>query len=171
MNTSDRRPLVAAGALLGIGLGGFLDGIVFHQILQVHSMLSGRVARDNVVGLEINMFWDGMFHVFTWLVTTLGVALLWTAMQRPAAPRSTRTLLGSMALGWGLFNLIEGVINHHILHLHHVVETADHQAFDIAFLASGLVLIGLGATLILAGREQPGGPSGPQRGPQATVSS
>jgi uncharacterized membrane protein len=40
------RPLVAAGALLGIGLGGFVDGILFHQILQLHNMLSNWVPRD-----------------------------------------------------------------------------------------------------------------------------
>jgi uncharacterized membrane protein len=26
-----RRPLISAGTLLGIGLGGFVDGIVLHQ--------------------------------------------------------------------------------------------------------------------------------------------
>ena len=31
------RPLLAAGALLGIGMGGFVDGILFHQILQIQT--------------------------------------------------------------------------------------------------------------------------------------
>jgi len=30
----------SAGILLGIGLGGFVDGIVLHQILQWHHMLT-----------------------------------------------------------------------------------------------------------------------------------
>jgi uncharacterized membrane protein len=30
----------APGILLGIGLGGFVDGIVLHQILQWHHMLT-----------------------------------------------------------------------------------------------------------------------------------
>ena len=38
-----QRPVVAAGIVLGAGLGGFFDGIVFHQILQVHNMLTGRI--------------------------------------------------------------------------------------------------------------------------------
>ncbi|MBA3481110.1 MAG: DUF2243 domain-containing protein, partial [Pirellulales bacterium] len=38
---TDRRPLIAAATLLGIGLGGFVDGILFHQLLQFHNMLSG----------------------------------------------------------------------------------------------------------------------------------
>lgn len=39
---ANRRPLIAAGAALGIGMGGFLDGIVLHQLLQVHNMLSAK---------------------------------------------------------------------------------------------------------------------------------
>ncbi len=34
-----RSPLIAAGVLMGAGLGGFVDGIALHQILQWHMML------------------------------------------------------------------------------------------------------------------------------------
>jgi len=40
----DRRPLIIAGLLLGIDLGGFADGILFHQILQIHNMLSAWIS-------------------------------------------------------------------------------------------------------------------------------
>jgi len=152
-DTMTRRPLIAAGTLLGIGMGGFVDGILFHQLLQVHSMLSAQVTRTTVAGLEINMFWDGLFHVLTWTMTALGLALLWKAVQRRDVPLSTKTLVGSMALGWGLFNLVEGIIDHHLLHIHHVTETDNHLVWDLAFLASGLLLIGIGATMISAGRK------------------
>ena len=66
----NRRPLIAAGTLLGVGLGGFVDGIVFHQLLQVHNMLSAIVPPDNLVNAKINMVWDGVFHSLTWLCTT-----------------------------------------------------------------------------------------------------
>ena len=32
--------LVSAGILFGLGLGGFFDGIVLHQVLQWHHMLT-----------------------------------------------------------------------------------------------------------------------------------
>ena len=150
---TNRRPLIAAGTLLGIGLGGFVDGILFHQLLQIHGMLSARVTRTTVAGLEINMFWDGLFHVVTWTMTALGVVLLWKAVRRNDVPLSTKTLGGSMAMGWGLFNLVEGIINHHLLHLHHVTETDNHLIWDLTFLASGLLLIGVGASIISAGRK------------------
>lgn len=153
MAETTRRPLIAAGTLLGIGMGGFVDGILFHQLLQVHSMLSARVPRNTVAGLEINMFWDGLFHAFTWVMTALGLALLWKAVQRRDVPLSTKTLVGSLALGWGLFNLVEGGIDHHLLHVHHVTETDSHLMWDLAFLTSGLVLIGAGLSTISAGRK------------------
>jgi uncharacterized membrane protein len=157
---TNRRPLIAAGLLLGVGLGGFVDGIVFHQILQWHNMLTGPgyypkagVDPETVIrNMQVNMFWDCLFHAFTWLTTAVGLALLWRAGQRPDVPWSTRTFLGSLPLGWGLFNLVEGVIDHHILHVHHVVEGPGHLAWDIGFLASGLVLIALGWTLVSSGR-------------------
>ena len=143
-NETTRRPLIAAGTALGIGMGGFVDGIVLHQLLQVHNMLSAKYPTRGippeqlVVNLQINMFWDGLFHVLTWVMTAVGLALLWHAVRQRNVPLSTRTLVGAMIFGWGLFNLVEGVIDHHILHIHHVTETDNHLLWDLAFLASGV---------------------------------
>ena len=104
-------------------MGGFVDGIVFHQLLQFDNMLSAKLRTKGlpperlVVNLEINMFWDGLFHVFTWITTAIGIGLLWHAVRKPGVLLSTRTRLGSLALGWGLFNLLEDLIDHHILHI------------------------------------------------------
>jgi uncharacterized membrane protein len=146
--------LIAAGTALGIGLGGFVDGIVLHQLMQIHNMLSAKyptrgIPNDQlVVNLEINMFWDGLFHVLTWVMTAVGIALLWGAAKNPKVHLKGSTLAGAMILGWGLFNVVEGLINHHILHIHHVTETADHLMWDIAFLASGVVMIVIGLLVI-----------------------
>jgi uncharacterized membrane protein len=148
----DRRPLIAAGTLLGSGLGGFVDGITFHQLLQLHNMLSAVRPVTNLANAEINMVWDGLFHAFTWVMTAIGLALLWRAGERADVPWSTRTFLGSLSLGWGLFNLVEGIIDHHILNVHHVVERPGHLPWDFAFLASGVVLILMGLSLIRSGR-------------------
>ena len=87
-----RRPLIAAGLLLGAGLGGFVDGIVLHQILQWHNMLSARLPPDNLVRAKVNMYWDGMFHAAVWVMMAIGLRLLWAATGRPDVPRSGRTL-------------------------------------------------------------------------------
>jgi len=33
-------PVIAAATFLGLGLGGFIDGILLHQLLQWHQMIS-----------------------------------------------------------------------------------------------------------------------------------
>ena len=143
-----RRPLVAAALLLGVGLGGFVDGILFHQLLQWHNMLSAVRPPSTVVNLEVNMFWDGLFHAFTWTATVAGLALLWRAVLRADVPKTTPTFVGGLACGWGLFNLVEGVLDHHVLHVHHVFEGPGHLAADLLFLAAGAVLLGSGVWLI-----------------------
>lgn len=112
-------------------------------------MLSARRPPTTVANIEINMFWDGLFHTFTWIMTAAGIALLFRAGRRPEVPWSGRTLVGSLLLGWGLFNLVEGIINHHLLHVHHVVERAGGVSiWDWLFLASGALLITAGVVLI-----------------------
>lgn len=145
--------LISAGVLLGTGLGGFVDGILLHQILQWHSMLSSRLPPTDLVTMKINMFWDGLFHAFTWLMTVLGLGLLWRAGQRPEVPWSTRTLLGSLAIGWGAFNAVEGLIDHQFLGIHHVHPGEGQLLWDLGFLLSGVLLIAGGWALVRAGRE------------------
>jgi uncharacterized membrane protein len=140
-------PLFAAGMALGMGMGGFVDGILFHQLLQLHNMLSAVRPPNTLVNAEINMFWDGLFHALTWTLTAAGLALLWRAVMRRRGPLSTRTFVGSLILGWGVFNLVEGIIDHHILGIHHVVEREGHLPYDLVFLASGVVFIATGALL------------------------
>lgn len=142
------KALTQAGLMLGAGLGGFFDGIVFHQILQWHNMLSGRVPPHAMEAMRFNMLWDGVFHAAVWCLTLAGVWRLFTAGMNREAPWSRRTLVGAMALGWGGFNLLEGLVDHQWLGLHHVMErAADHRPADISFLASGVLLLLLGAAL------------------------
>jgi hypothetical protein len=62
-------PLLSAALILGIGLGGFVDGIALHQILQWHEMISARMPPTTYVAKSVNMFWDGIFHAVTFVVT------------------------------------------------------------------------------------------------------
>lgn len=84
-------PLIAAGIMLGLGLGGFVDGILLHQILQWHHMLSSVRPIVTVSDVELNMVWDGLFDAATWLSTVIGLALLWRAGAREDVPWSLNT--------------------------------------------------------------------------------
>ncbi len=150
-----------AAVLLGIGLGGFIDGILLHQVLQWHSMLSAALPPDSMDAMRVNMAADGMFHLVTWLVTLAGIFALWSAFGRGGTLPRTRAFAGYMILGWGWFNLVEGLINHQLLGLHHVRDLPEHvPAYDWAFLlAGGVGLIALGMFL----RRSPGTRELPER--------
>ena len=138
------------GILLGIGLGGFVDGILLHQILQWHHMLSseGDYPGTTVGGLEDNTLADGLFHAGTWLVVVIGLWILWRRSTSWRWAMSGEAFVGWMLVGWGLFNLVEGIVNHQILGLHHVREGAGHEtAYDLGFLVFGALLL-LGGWLL-----------------------
>ncbi|WP_031303821.1 DUF2243 domain-containing protein [Sphingobium quisquiliarum] len=142
---TDLPSLAPPGIMLGIGLGGFFDGIVLHQIFQTHAMLSAIIPMDSMSNMKVNMLADGLFHALMWVATLAGVALLWRALKgRRGAMTSGWRLIGYMLAGWGWFNLVEGLIDHHLLSLHHVVEALGPSMWDWLFLASGAVLILLG---------------------------
>ncbi|MGI4829081.1 MAG: DUF2243 domain-containing protein [Janthinobacterium lividum] len=151
IHKENTRPLVIAGTLLGLGMGGFVDGILFHQILQLHNMLSNWVIRDSLVNEQINMFWDGLFHAFTYTCVVLGLIFLWRAIKRPGVLLSGKALWGAILFGAGLFNFVEGTIDHEILQVHHVVQNGNHLLWDMVFLASGPLLMAVGWALISRG--------------------
>ncbi len=138
-----------AGVLLGVGLGGFADGIALHQIAQWHNMGSARLPPVTMDAMKQNMLWDGLFHAGVWLATLVGVYLLLGDVRHGRPLPSVRAFTGQMLVGWGAFNLVEGVIDHHLLGLHHVRDLPAHvPMYDWIFLAvGGLGFIALGWAL------------------------
>jgi uncharacterized membrane protein len=156
-------PLVASATLLGMGMGGFIDGIVLHQILQWHNMLSTPLPPIDLVNVKVNMLWDGLFHAFTWMLTMAGLVLFWRASKRVDVAWSTPIFAGSLVLGWGVFNLVEGVLSHQLLNLHHVRPGADQLTWDLGFLIFGAALVAAGSAAIRSGRARPLGAHSPMR--------
>jgi uncharacterized membrane protein len=157
MTMDSRRVLRLPGILLGVGLGGFVDGIVLHQVLQWHHMLTSTDSdhiglpfypADTVAGLKVNTLWDGLFHVLAWVAVLVGLILLYSRV-RGTQPRiwSWRALWGWLLAGWGLFDLVEGLVDHQILGIHHV-RSGPHQLwYDIGFLIFGAALVAGGYLL------------------------
>lgn len=128
---------LSAGTVLGVGLGGFVDGIVLHQIVQWHNMGSALLPPLTMEAMSQNMMWDGLFHLATWLITVIGVYMLLVEV-RAGTPPTVISLTGQMVFGWGAFNLVEGIIDHHWLNLHHVRDLPVHvPMYDWLFLALG----------------------------------
>ena len=140
-------PHFRAGLVLGLGLGGFADGIVLHQILQWHHLVcvTEHCQPQSIEHLKQQNVQDGYFHLAVWLLTILGVVLLFQAGQHRTIRWSGRALFGSIIAGWGSFNLIEGLIDHQILGIHHVLPGSPVQFLaDMLFLASGVLGIVVG---------------------------
>lgn len=147
-NHARSGPLVAAGLVLGVGLGGFVDGILLHQILQWHNMLSSVVPPTDLIDMKYNMIWDGMFHAVTWTMCVIGIGLLFRAGGRADVRWSGPIFAGSLVGGWGLFNFVEGLIDHQLLGIHHVHPGDGQLAWDMGFvLLGGLGLMLAGYTL------------------------
>ncbi|WP_229398458.1 DUF2243 domain-containing protein [Micromonospora okii] len=151
---TDATDIRLPATILGVGLGGFVDGIVLHQVLQWHHLLSSTGSDnigvkaypvDTVPGLEMNTLWDGIFHVVTWVAVLAGLALLYSRVtgSRGRLWRSP-VLWGWALVGWGLFNLVEGIVDHHLLGIHHVRGGPHQLWWDLGFLAFGVVLVAVG---------------------------
>lgn len=140
-------PIVRAGVVLGAGLGGFLDGIVLHQILGWHHLVcvTAHCEPRSIEHLQQQNTQDGWFHLAVWIVTLLGVILLARARAGLGDEDSTARLTGGMLGGWGAFNLIEGLIDHQILAIHHVLPGHPQQfTADMLFLGFGAALLVFG---------------------------
>jgi uncharacterized membrane protein len=157
--SGERHFPASAGFLFGLGLGGFFDGIVLHQLLQWHHMLSSWYPITNLENLELNTFWDGIFHSATYLFVVGALFILWRTAKRTHLYWSTKLLAGTMLMGFGTFNIVEGLINHHLLGLHHVNETvapAQWIYWDLGFLIWGAAMLGGGLWLYRDGLKSSG---------------
>jgi uncharacterized membrane protein len=152
-----RKFPVAAGILFGLGLGGFVDGIVLHQLLQWHHMLSSWYPTNTVENLKLNTTWDGIFHTGTYLFVVAGLFTLWQSAHRRHLYWSNKMLIGTLLLGWGFFNFVEGIIDHEVLGVHHVNEiVAQSQQiyWDTGFLVWGIAMIAAGWAMVRTGRQK-----------------
>jgi uncharacterized membrane protein len=153
------RPATRLPAFLfGVGLGGFVDGIVMHQVLQWHHILTdtGDHPMTTVRGLEDNTLADGLFHTATWFVVVAAMLLTVRAWRRGDLAPPWRAHIGMLLAGWGVFNVVEGLIDHQILGIHHVRDDLGGPlGWDLGFLAFGALLAATGLMLSRAARSAP----------------
>lgn len=148
------RPTLVPGVVLGIGFGGFLDGIVMHQLLEWHHLVD-----DSTVA-------DGVFHAATWLVALAGSLLVVRAWRQGRLAPPWLAHAGALVTGWGIFNLLDS-LNHFVFGLHHIRDDLGGPlGWDLGFLAFALLLIAAGqamthAALKRSSRRTPHAPTSP----------
>jgi uncharacterized membrane protein len=155
MRRTLKNPLVRAGIVLGLGFGGFADGIVLHQILGWHHLVcvTAHCQPTSIKQLQLQNTQDGFFHLALWLVSLVGTTMLFRAARHAGPAWNGRVLFGSMLAGCGLFNFVEGIIDHQMLGIHHVLPGHPHQLlFDMLWLANGVLFLMIGAWLIRSPR-------------------
>ena len=141
-----RRLLLIGSFIFGFGIMGALDGILFHQILQWHSVVMDTDLQGRILS-------DGLFHTLVTIALITGGTMLWVAGKPTDVSKGVTLLVAGVLIGGGVFNLVEGIINHHLLQIHRV-KPGDPNAlmYDLAFLAVGALLLIVG--LMLKKRER-----------------
>ena len=148
------RRLRTPAFLIGFALGGFLDGILLHQILQWHHVVSGVTDKSD---LRFQAWADGVFHAIHYLLGVAGIALLYARRRDAATEDGGRVLAGATLLGFGAWHLLDAVVNHWALGLHRINETvANPLPWDLAFFGLGLASAVAG-WMVMRGRGGGGG--------------
>jgi uncharacterized membrane protein len=130
-----RGGILWATGVLGFGLGGFFDGILLHQVLQWHHLLS-LVPGEAFQDLGTQILADGLFHVLMYVVTAAGLWLLWRRREG-LAEGDWRTVLGGTLLGFGLWNVVDVGFFHWILGIHRIrVDVPDPLTYDVGWLVT-----------------------------------
>ncbi len=152
VRTTARRS-IASGALVGIGVAGFIDEVFFHQLLHWHHFYDRSTPTVGLVS-------DGYFHAVAWLAVVIGL-LLFADLQRRHALVSKQWWAGVL-LGCGGFQLYDGTIQHKVLRLHQIRYDANLVPYDLTwnivaaiFIVIGVVLLRSRAASIPPKREEP----------------
>ena len=117
-----------AGAILGFALGGFFDGILLHQILQWHHLLS---LVPGIGELRAQVMWDGVFHALMYVIAAWELVALWRAHRREAAvPRGI--IVGALLVGFGTWHVIDTLLSHWFLGIHRIrIDSPNPLAWDL----------------------------------------
>jgi uncharacterized membrane protein len=132
--------------VLGFALGGFFDGILLHQILQWHHLLSLVPAVDT---LRAQVLWDGYFHALMYVIAAAGLWGLWR-VRRQAEERWGRALAGALLAGLGLWHVVDAVLSHWLLGIHRIkLDSPNPLMWDLMWLAAfGVLPLILGWVLL-----------------------
>lgn len=144
---SSLTPLHWPAGLLGFALGGFFDGILLHQILQWHHLLSGlETGRGD---LRFQILADGVFHALMYAVALAGLVWLWRRRDFLSRPGAGRRLSAITLAGFGVWHIVDALLSHWLLGIHRIrMDTAAPLFWDLTWLiAFGLVPLAAGIVL------------------------
>jgi uncharacterized membrane protein len=130
---------VLAGVLMGVGVAAFLDEVVFHQLLRWHHFYDRSTP-------DVGLVSDGIFHAGGWLAMVAGL-FLFADLQRRRVTVPKRVWAGGL-LGWGGFQLYDGIVQHKLFGLHQIRYDVDLVPYDLAWNGAALVALAIGTVLL-----------------------
>jgi uncharacterized membrane protein len=130
-----------AAGVLGFALGGFFDGILLHQILQWHHLLSA-INGDDV---RFQVAADGYFHALMYVIAALGLWMLWAARSNPVG-MSGRLMIAGILIGFGAWHIVDAALSHWLLGIHRIrMDSSSPLFWDLLWLGLfGLLPVILG---------------------------
>lgn len=132
MTATRMGPQGRAAALLGLALGGFFDGILLHQILQWHHLLSGVQA---VHDLRLQLLADGLFHALMYGIAAVALWLLWRSRALLSAPGAARHMVGWALLGFASWHALDALLSHWLLGIHRIrMDASQPLVWDVMWL-------------------------------------
>jgi len=134
-----RGPSVGAGALFGLGIAGFVDETVFHQLLHWHHFWDGGSVGAGLVS-------DGLFHAASWICLVAG--LFWFADQRRRGTLGMRNWTAGILLGAGAFQLYDGLIQHLLFRLHQIRYGVNLLPYNLTWNVLAGILLVIGGVLL-----------------------
>jgi uncharacterized membrane protein len=137
--TGDRGRSIASGVFVGIGVAGFIDETVFHQLLHWHHFWDGGSSSAALVS-------DGVFHAGSWMCIVAG--LFWFADLRRRGTWRPAAWAGGILLGTGAFQLYDGTIQHKLLGLHEIRYHVTIWPYDLVWNGLAAIMIVIGAILV-----------------------
>lgn len=145
---------------LGFALSGFFDGILLHQVLQWHHLLSG--LRTGVFAdLRVQVMADGLFHAGMYAIAVVGLWQLYRARSHLARPGANRRFIANFWIGFGVWHVLDALLSHWLIGIHRIrMDVAHPLPWDVAWL----VLFGV-VPLVIGLRLRRRGGSGTASGP------
>jgi len=148
-----KTPWIRWATVVGFALGGFFDGILLHQILQWHHLLS---LVPEVSSLRFQVLWDGYFHALMYVIAAAGLWGLWRARDQVIGRWGHQTL-GAILIGFGIWHAIDSVLSHWVLGIHRIkLDSPDPLVWDLIwFFAFGVLPLIVGFLLMRRGTGSP----------------
>ena len=136
---------VLSGVLVGLGVAGFLDETVFHQLLHWHHFYDKSTPEAGLVS-------DGLFHTFSWVAVVAGL-FLFADLRRRDTWIPVRWW-GGLLVGLGGFQLYDGIVQHKLLQLHQIRYGVDITPYDLVWNIIAVLLLAAGTAVLVRSRRR-----------------